>query len=72
VGSTTIAGPATPLEYWQGWQSILLRGWQTIVRFLMLAVIMHRAWIGRNLEARHPKSETRVSDQILNGLPAGI
>jgi hypothetical protein len=47
VALTTIPGPATPLEYWRGWVSVLLRGWQTAVRFLMLAVIMHRAWAYR-------------------------
>jgi hypothetical protein len=42
---TTLPGPATPLEHWRGPQSVVLRGWQTAVRFLMFAVIVHRAWM---------------------------
>jgi hypothetical protein len=47
VALLTIAGPATPLEFWYGGLSQALRGWQTAVRVLMLAVIMHRAWVQR-------------------------
>ncbi len=52
IALTTIPGPATPLEYWRGWVSIALRSWQTAVRFLMLAVIVHRAWTYRDQARR--------------------
>ena len=48
VALTTIPGPATPLEFWRGSASVVLRSWQTAVRLLMLAVIMHRAWTYRD------------------------
>jgi hypothetical protein len=48
IALTTIPGPATPLEFSRGWISLALCSWQTAVRFLMLAVIMHRAWIQQN------------------------
>lgn len=48
IAMLTIPGPATPLEFWRGWLSLALCGWQTGVRFLMLGVIMHRAWMQRN------------------------
>jgi hypothetical protein len=44
IAMTTLPGPATPLRFWQGWISVVDRGWQTGVRCLMLAVIMHRVW----------------------------
>jgi hypothetical protein len=44
VALTTLPGPATPLRFWHGWISVVDRGWQTIVRCLMLALIMHRVW----------------------------
>lgn len=47
---TTVPGPATPLRFWvgrDGWISLVMRGWQTAVRFLMLGVIMHRARVLR-------------------------
>ncbi len=44
IALTTLPGPATPLRFWHGWISVVDRGWQTGVRCLMLAVIMHRVW----------------------------
>lgn len=51
IALTTIPGPATPLRFWSGpdgWTSLALRGWHTAVRFLMLALIMHRTSTKRN------------------------
>ncbi len=48
IAMTTIPGPATPLEFWRPWISFILCGYQTSVRLLMLAVIMHRTWMQRN------------------------
>jgi len=44
LAMTTLPGPATPLRFWSGWISVVDRGWQTGVRLIMLALIMHRAW----------------------------
>jgi glycosyl transferase family 87 len=48
VAMTTLPGPATPLRFDSGWISLVVGGWQTAVRFLMLAFIMHRVWMQRN------------------------
>lgn len=43
VGMLTLPGPATPLRFDSGWMTPVMRGWQTAVRVLMLAVIVQRA-----------------------------
>jgi hypothetical protein len=50
ISLLAIPGPGSPLESGEGMRSLVLRNFQTAIRLLMLAFLMHRAWIQRRGE----------------------